>query len=147
MAFIVWGKNETHQKMKSNFNFPYIFNRLNLQRCLEHTKKKEPKSCREYAINKSKLSRIITAKHSGTQGQRTVLSKNEEKHLADHLKTLAKWKFSPSKAEVLNVVQDYISLNGFKNNRQGDDWFRGFVHRNNMTVKRLNHFNKADRTP
>ena len=39
MAFAVWGKNETHQKATSNFNFSYIFNRLNLQRCLELTKK------------------------------------------------------------------------------------------------------------
>ena len=64
------------------------------------------KAAEKYVIDKSKLSCIITAKHNGTQGRRTVLSKNE-KHLAEHLKTLAKRGFSLSKAEVLNVVQDY----------------------------------------
>ena len=126
---------------KRNIKYSKVFVIKKAMEDIKEGKLSLRKAAEKYAIDKSKLSCIITVKHSGTQGQRTVLSKNEEKHLADHLKTLAKWGFSLSKAEVLNVVQDYISLNGirapFKNNQPGDNWFCGFVCRNNMTVKRV----------
>ena len=79
MAFTVWGKNETHQKVASNFNFSYIFNKLNLQRCLELTKKKEPKVAE--SVIKKAMEDIKVGNSFCAKLQRNMQSTNPNCHV------------------------------------------------------------------
>lgn len=101
------------------------------------------KASMEYKIPFSTLQSYISGRRkyqNATGGRKPVLTLEEEKQLADYLKTLEKWGFGLSRTEVLDCVQDYVTQNNiknnFQNNRPGEDWFLGFKRRNRLSVKK-----------
>lgn len=101
------------------------------------------KASLEYKIPFSTLQSYMSGRRkyeNATGGRPPVLALEEEKELADYLKTLEKWGFGLSRTEVLDCVQDYVTQNhiknSFKDNRPGEDWFLGFKRRNRLSVKK-----------
>ena len=55
--------------------------------------------------------------------------------------------FSPSRSQLKDIVQDYVTMNKienpFKNNHPGKDWIKGFMQRNNLSMKTANILSHA----
>lgn len=103
------------------------------------------KASLEYKIPFSTLQSYTSGRRkyeNVTGGRRPVLALDEERRLADYLKTLEKWGFGLSRNEVMDCVQEYVTQNNiknsFKDNRPGEDWFLGFKRRNRLSIKK-NH--------
>ncbi|KAL0833065.1 hypothetical protein ABMA28_001177 [Loxostege sticticalis] len=77
---------------------------------------------------------------SSTLGRCTALSPEIEKKLASYLHTMERYGFGLSRQEVLEVVGHYVTKNGiptpFKNGKPGNEWFKAFKERNNLSVKK-----------
>lgn len=103
-----------------------------------------------FRIDKSKLSRCINNKNVSKRGRKEALSKEQEKDLTEKVVVMAKWGFALSKEEIKSVVQTYVNENNlttvFKNGKPGDDWFRMFCKRNNLSQKKLKQLEKCRRT-
>lgn len=101
------------------------------------------KASLEYKIPFSTLQSYTSGRRkyeNVTGGRRPVLALDEERRLADYLKTLEKWGFGLSRNEVMDCVQEYVTQNNiknsFKDNRPGEDWFLGFKRRNRLSIKK-----------
>lgn len=98
-------------------------------------------AARKFNLNRTTLSKRKRGIVVKRRGRRPVFSVEEEKELADALKTLAKWGFAQSKKDVANVVQEYVKLNNletpFKSGKPGRDWLSGFFSRTDLKVKKL----------
>ncbi|KAJ8873621.1 hypothetical protein PR048_024439 [Dryococelus australis] len=106
---------------------------------------------KKYNIPKSVLGRKVL--HSSPQverrGWKAVRIAQNEKELAHHLTTLSRWGFPFSKADVKCVVQEYAEQHNlqtpFRGTRPGDDWFRNFSKRNNLSLRKLEVLEKLRR--
>ncbi|CAG5031743.1 unnamed protein product [Parnassius apollo] len=71
---------------------------------------------------------------------KTIFSIDIECKIASYLRTLEKYGFPITKKEVKTLVSEYVVRNGwitpFKDNIPGDDWFRHFCKRNNLSLKK-----------
>lgn len=77
---------------------------------------------------------------SKTLGRSTALSLEVEEKLASYLHLMERNGFGLSKTELLEMVGDYVRLNGlstpFKDVVPGEAWFYGFKNRHNLSVKK-----------
>uniref|UniRef100_A0A2A4K184 HTH psq-type domain-containing protein n=1 Tax=Heliothis virescens TaxID=7102 RepID=A0A2A4K184_HELVI len=96
-----------------------------------------------YGIPTSTLNdRVLkkTAIVSKTLGRPTAIPVELEEKLANCLRTLEKWGWGLSRAELLDVTQEFIKRNDiktpFKNGRPGPDWFINFRKRHNLSIKK-----------
>lgn len=73
-------------------------------------------------------------------GRPGVFSKEMERKIAEYIHVMEKCGLPLTKKEVSILIAEYIRRNGiitpFKNDVPGDDWFRGFRKRNNMSLKK-----------
>ena len=75
-----------------------------------------------------------------TQGRKTALSSQQEIKLADCIRVMCRYGFSPTVSEILDLVAEYIDLNKleisyFKNGKPGRDWLASFMSRQNLSLK------------
>lgn len=79
-------------------------------------------------------------KKSSSFGRSTIIPVEEERKLADGLRTLGKWGWGLTRKEVLEVVGRYVTekkmKTPFKNNVPGEDWFLGFKKRHRLSLKK-----------
>jgi hypothetical protein len=77
---------------------------------------------------------------SQSQGRPTCISREDERKLAEGLKTMEQWGFGLSRAKVLGLVGEFVTSNKiktpFKNNIPGDEWFSSFKQRHNLSIKK-----------
>lgn len=77
---------------------------------------------------------------SKSHGRPTTLSPKLENKLANLLKIMEKYGYGLTKTNVQQLVCDYFKENKlpnpFKENRPGQDWWRGFKHRHNLSIKK-----------
>lgn len=94
----------------------------------------------QYAIDQTFLFRKVHNKNQSVQGRKTALTREQESSLATNLKLLAKWGFPLNKQEVQCAVREYVEINNlntvFGKNGPGDDWFREFIKRNKLSLKK-----------
>lgn len=92
------------------------------------------------AIDRTFLFRKVHNRNQSVQGRKTALTREQESSLATNLKLLAKWGFPLNKQEVQCVVREYVEINNlntvFRKNGPGDDWFREFIKRNKLSLKK-----------
>ena len=92
---------------------------------------------------KQRLSTDIVA----APGRPTTLSNIEEEHLAKCIGTICKVGFSPTCSQIKDLVKEYVEIHQidtpFRNNRPGKDWLRGFILRNNLSLKKANMISSA----
>lgn len=73
-------------------------------------------------------------------GRPQAIPKTTEDRLGNATKILEKWGFGLSRAEILNLVGDYVRLNDmktpFKDGIPGEDWFLNFKHRQQLSIKK-----------
>ena len=100
-----------------------------------------------YGIPRSTLqARVLSAKpvrissKLDGRGRGQDLPTFVEEEMASTLRVMEKWGVGLGKEEFLDIVQTYVTENKlatrFKNNRPGDDWWRGFKNRNNISLKK-----------
>ncbi|KAJ8915367.1 hypothetical protein NQ315_008254, partial [Exocentrus adspersus] len=94
------------------------------------------------------------AKKGTGGGGSTSLSAIDEQRLANSIRSLEKWGFSLTKAEVLDVVQSYVQVNKlrtrFKEGRPGEEWYHAFLKRQNLSLKKpqpVEYLNMAQINP
>lgn len=99
-------------------------------------------AARKHGIPKSTLHDHIFGKtglKSQSLGRAFALQIEQERELADGLKTLERWGFGLSRKEVIDLVSKFVSQNDiktpFKNNIPGSDWFTSFKKRHNLSIK------------
>lgn len=77
---------------------------------------------------------------SKSHGRSTTLSPELENKLANLLKIMEKYGYGLTKTNVQQLVCAYLKenrlSNPFKENRPGQDWWRGFKHRHNLSIKK-----------
>ncbi|KAJ3619046.1 hypothetical protein MTP99_005835 [Tenebrio molitor] len=93
-----------------------------------------PKTTLFYHVNGTR------GQKSQSQGRPTCISREDERKLAEGLKTMEQWGFGLSRAEVLGLVGEFVTSNKiktpFKNNIPGDEWFSSFKQRHNLSIKK-----------
>lgn len=77
---------------------------------------------------------------SKTQGRPLAIPWQAECKLAENIKTMAKWGYGLSCAEIKEKVREFVTVNNipnpFKNNRPGTDWFTKFKKRHNLSLRK-----------
>ena len=76
-------------------------------------------------------------------GKTTALSEETETVLSSCIEVLCKMGFSPTMDEILDIVRTYLQVTNiqvpiFKNSRPGYDWFKAFMRRHNLSLKKVN---------
>ena len=76
------------------------------------------------------------------------LSNETEIHLVTSINTLSHWKIPLTSIVIKLLVKDYLDRSGvhdsrFKNNVPGDDWFKSFIKRNNLTQRLADNLKPA----
>jgi hypothetical protein len=93
-----------------------------------------PKTTLFYHVNGTR------GQKSQSQGRPTCISREDERKLAEGLKTMEQWGFGLSRAEVLGLVGEFVTSSKiktpFKNNIPGDEWFSSFKQRHNLSIKK-----------
>ncbi|KAK9702258.1 RNase H-like domain found in reverse transcriptase [Popillia japonica] len=96
-----------------------------------------------YGIPKTTLFNRLTGKRgvkSQSLGRPLALGRDIEEQLAVGLKTLERWGFGLSRSEILHMIAEYVTQNNsktpFKNNIPGEDWFLQFKKRYNLSIKK-----------
>ena len=100
----------------------------------------------KYGMSEGLLRRLIKMKDNSEvligSGRPTALTKEAEQELSKCIDLVCKTGFSPTRAEIKNLVQNYVQNHKiktpFKDNRPGKDWLRIFMKRNNLTMKKVN---------
>jgi hypothetical protein len=73
-------------------------------------------------------------------GRKPTLSVEQEEEVVNKLKIMSKWGFGLGKEDVLNVIQDFVTLNKIKknltNNHPGRDWFVSFCKKRSLSLKK-----------
>lgn len=82
------------------------------------------------------------------QGRPVVLDRQTETQIAQCLIGRARLGYPCDKSELLDLVQAYIEANNFatpfKDNRPGEDWYRGFMFRNpSLSLKKPEQLQKC----
>ncbi|CAG4950882.1 unnamed protein product [Colias eurytheme] len=100
-------------------------------------------AAKHYRIPVSTLNDRIKGKtriKSQTLGRPTAIPIEIEFRLANALIILEKWGFGLSRIEIINLVEEFIKLNGiatpFKNGRPGSDWLYNFRKRHGLSIKK-----------
>jgi hypothetical protein len=79
-------------------------------------------------------------KNSSGFGRGTAIPKDDELKLATNLKIMTQWGFGLTKSEVMNIVTEFVKRNKlkvpFKNGRPGDRWFKSFIVRYQLSLKK-----------
>ncbi|KAJ8931870.1 hypothetical protein NQ314_015136 [Rhamnusium bicolor] len=77
---------------------------------------------------------------SKSQGRPPAIRIEDEKRLAEGLKTMERWGFGISRKEILHIVVDFTTKNKMKtpftNNIPGNDWFYNFKNRHRLSIKK-----------
>lgn len=93
-----------------------------------------------YGINRNFLIRRLNGEGDGKRGRKPELTPDEEKELANCLKTMSTWGFGLSRQEVCDVVQEYVLANNlrttFAGGRPGKDWVHNFMTREVLSAKK-----------
>ena len=80
-------------------------------------------------------------------GRRPCLDKTHEQELARCIGTICQLGFSPTRAQIKDIVQEFVRLrqldNPFKDDRPGKGWLRGFMVRNGLSLKKANMISAA----
>ena len=76
-------------------------------------------------------------------GRKPALNVEIEAKLSQCIAVLCNLGFSATREEILNLVRDYldgnhIHISVFKYNRPGYDWFKSFMGRNHLSLKKAN---------
>ena len=105
----------------------------------------------KYGMSECYLRKRIKMKKEGRQlvgsGRKPTLGVEQEKQLAKCIGSLCETGFSPSRFEIKDMVRDFVRSHKlstpFKNDRPGKDWLRGFMKRNNLSLKKANMISAA----
>lgn len=95
--------------------------------------------------------RHISIEKCGIRGRSTALSKDIELQIVNCLLARAHIGYPVDKQELKTLVGDYVTANNittpFKNGIPGEDWYQGFMKRNNnISLKKPEHLQKARKT-
>ena len=96
-----------------------------------------------YRIKKINDGHILTG-----SGRKPIFDNDTETLLAHCIDTLCKIGFSPTMNEILDLVAEYIAVNNlripmFASGRPGKHWFRAFMKRNKLSLKKANMISAA----
>lgn len=91
----------------------------------------------KYNITKTLLGRrLLHGPLTVRRGHKTALTAHGEHLLADNLRIMAKWGFALSRAQVKDIVKEFVALNNiatpFKDGRPSDEFY--LDHNNRITV-------------
>ena len=96
----------------------------------------------KYGISPSTLSNKINGRHPGTVGRQQKISAERESDIATAIDVLVNFKVPLTRDEVRGFVKSYIDALEdpvliFENdNLPGKDWLKGFMQRNDMTLRK-----------
>ena len=104
-----------------------------------------------YGMSEGMLRNRIKMEEKGKalvgSGRRPSLSVEEEKQLASCIGVLCNLGFSPSRAQMKDLVCDYTKIHQlktpFKDGRPGKNWLRKFMERNKLSMKKANMISAA----
>ena len=127
------------------------FTEAQMDKCLADIAKKDGRSlrevCRNNGINEASVRTRIKRNEKAVAhgdpkiGRPTVISKEDEKELADCIAILCKNGFSPTLDDIRLIVQKYVTDNDLKtpfenDNKPGRRWMDRFLVKNNLSLKR-----------
>ena len=96
----------------------------------------------KYGISPSTLSNKINGRHPGTVGRQQKISAERESDIATAIDVLVNFKVPLTRDEIRGFVKSYIDALEdpvliFENdNLPGKDWLKGFMQRNDMTLRK-----------
>ncbi|XP_026325747.1 uncharacterized protein LOC113234608, partial [Hyposmocoma kahamanoa] len=120
------------------------YSRENLLKAVEEVKFKRMSSyqaAEQFGVPRA----TIYAHVSGTRGlnkpgRSTVFDKDTELRIVNCILVMEKCGFPLTRKEVISLISEFIRRNGivtaFKNDIPGDDWFRNFRRRHNLSLKK-----------
>ena len=105
----------------------------------------------KYGMSDGLLRWRIKMKHNNevlkVAGRRKTLTSEQEQELAKCINAMCKTGFSPTRAEIKNLVKEYVQLHNiktpFKDHRPGKHWLRMFMERNDLSIKKANMISTA----
>ena len=109
-------------------------------------------TARKYGMNEGTLRYRIKKRKIGVEiarsGRKPALNSDLEWQLRNCIATLCEVGFSPSQKEIIDLVEEYVSINEinvsqFKDGKPGVDWFHAFMKRNNLSLKKANMIRAA----
>ena len=108
-------------------------------------------AAKKYGMSEGILRHRIKMKQAGKvlvgSGRQTSLSQNEELNLSKCIGSMCRLGFSPTRAQIKDMVKDFVTAHQlktpFKNDRPGKDWLKGFMDRNNLSLKKANMISAA----
>ena len=108
------------------------------------------KAAKYFDVNKKSLLRRTSGEIpiDACVGAQTVFSPSEENELAECIKVFADWGWGFTKAEVKDIVQEFVQNNQmetpFVNDLPGDDWLYGFLKRHpDIKPRKTEHLSTA----
>lgn len=83
----------------------------------------------------------IRGQKSETMGRPKAISAEYEQRLANCLHVMEKNGFGLSRTEIIELVQTFVKENNlitpFKDGKPGQEWFKNFSNRHNLSIKKL----------
>lgn len=99
-----------------------------------------PRTTLHHYLNGSRGQKGLVASGGRGGGGKNSLPLEDERNLAEGLKTLDFWGFGLTRQEVLDTVETYVKgLNlktKFRNGRPSEEWFLAFKKRHNLSIKK-----------
>ena len=108
-----------------------------------------PRAAFEYGVPRTTLRNKFNGFHCGKIGGQQKISAEWESEIASAIDTLVDWRVPLTGLEVRGLVKAFVDVVGlehqlFKNdNLPGVDWLRGFLKRNNMTLRTASNVTSA----
>lgn len=122
------------------------YSKVSLESAIEAVKNNQmsmSQAARCYGIPRSTLQKRVNGQRgvkSTTGGRPTAIPIAVESNIASCIKTMEKWGFGLSKAEVLQAITRYLTeneiQNPFKNSVPGDEYFYSFKKRHGLSQKK-----------
>ena len=98
-------------------------------------------------ILRHRLKRISQGGNLKAVGRPITIDKDAEQMLAKCIGTMCSLGFSPTRAQIMDLVQDYVRNHDlktpFRDDRPGRDWLSAFMNRNNLSLKKANMISSA----
>lgn len=93
-----------------------------------------------FSVPRSTLRDQLKGRHPRRSGGQCVLSPDEERIISQNIATMADWGYPVKPFDVRILVKDYLKrknriVSVFNDGMPGDDWCRGFLHRNRSILR------------
>ena len=113
-----------------------------------------PASTKVYELSEATLQNRFKMQEEGKtsvgSGRKIVIGEQNEKQLADCIKTICNVGFNLSLHEIKEIVWEYVESNKlrtpFKYNRPGKKWVKSFIKHNRMSLQKANRISSAQKS-